>query len=134
MPHQNYSDGFYLLIQKSVDKGVDHYGIMDVGNILEIDRVEDTSQPVVIHQTPPSIQLNWLQDTGAWKIAGKITDEVMAKNRIREAAQNPKYNLFGNNCEHFARFVATGVKESTQVQSAVLVSGLVALTIYALRK
>jgi len=134
MPYQNYPDGFYLLTQKSVEKGIDHYGIMDVGNILEIAQVAGMPQPVVIHQTPPSIQVNWLQDTGTWKIIGKITDEGMAIIRIRQAAKNPNYDLFGNNCEHFARFVATGVRESTQVQSAVFVTGLVALTIYALRK
>lgn len=134
MPYQNYSDGLYLLIQKSVEKGVDHYGIMDIGNVLEITQAEGAPQPVVIHQTPPSLQVNWLQDTGSWEIVGKITDEIKAKERIRESAENPNYNLFGNNCEHFARFVATGVKESTQLQSAVMVTGLVALTVYVLRK
>jgi len=134
MPYQNYPDGLYLLIQKSVKKGVDHYGIMDVGNILKIAQVAGIPQPVVIHQTPPSIQVNWLQDTGKWKIIGKIIDEKMAISRIKQTANKPNYDLFGNNCEHFARFVATGTKESTQVQSVVWMTGLVALTMYALRK
>ena len=47
-----------------------------------------------------------------------------AKFRIQKAIKNPKYNLFGNNCEQFARYVTTGIKESKQLQAAV---GIVAL-------
>ena len=43
------------------------------------------------------------------------------------------YDLFGNNCEHFARYVALGNRESTQVQGAVVLTGLAALTILSLR-
>lgn len=134
MPYQDLADGLYLLSQKSTQKIVDHYGVLDIGNRLAIPQVNGSEQPVVIHQTPPSIQINWLQDTGTWNVLGKITDENMAINRINEAAQNPEYNLFGNNCEHFARYVATGVRESTQIKAAVAMTGLVALTVYALRK
>ncbi len=134
VPYQNIEDGLYLLMQKSIDKGIDHYGILDIGNRLNIEAVRFSSQPVVIHQTPPSIQVHWLQDTGTWNILGKITDEPMAIGRIIEASKNPLYNLFGNNCEHFARFVATGVRESRQVQAAVFITGLAALTAYALTR
>lgn len=134
MPYKQIQDGLYLLIQKSEEKGVDHYGILDVGNRLNLDEVRLVRQPVVIHQTPPSIQISWLQDTGAWNNLGKILDEPAAIARIRNAARNPHYDLFGNNCEHFARYVATGVRESTQVQAAVAVTGLVALTAYALTR
>ena len=47
-----------------------------------------------------------------------------AKFRIQKAIKNPKYNLFGNNCKQFARYVTTGIKESKQLQAAV---GIVAL-------
>jgi len=127
MPYQNLSDGLYLLRQKSQAKGVDHYGILDVGNRLAHPSVAPGMQPVVLHQTPPQIQVNWLQDTGTWDVLAKITDEKDALERLKRAASDPQYNLFGHNCEHFARYVATGKKESRQVQAAVAVAGLVAL-------
>lgn len=128
MPFQHLSDGLYLLRQKSVEKGVDHYGILDVGNRINHPRVSFLQQPVVIHQLLPSIQIDWLQNTGQWKVLAKITDEGDAISRMYKALENPKYNLFKNNCEHFARYVADGKHESTQVQVAVAIAGLVALT------
>jgi hypothetical protein len=129
MPYQHLNDGLYLLKQKSQAKGVDHYGILDVGNRFAHPNVTPDMQPVVVHQTPPQIQLNWLQDTGVWEVLGQITDENDAVERLKKAAGDPKYNLFGHNCEHFARYVATGKRESTQVQAAVVVAGLVALVL-----
>ena len=128
MPHQNLDDGFYLLRQKSEAKGVDHYGILDVGNRMRHPQV-NSPQPVVIHQRPPRIRMDWLQNTGQWTVLGRITDEADAIQRLHSAAENPSYNLFGHNCEHFARYVATGKRESTQVQAGVLIAGLVALVL-----
>ena len=54
-----------------------------------------------------------------------LEDEADAIARIYRAAENPNYDLFGHNCEHFARYVATGRRESTQIQLAV--AGWVAL-------
>lgn len=126
MPYQNLNDGLYLVRQKSAAKGVDHYGILDVGNRINHPQVLPI-QPVVIHQSPPRIQIEWLQNTGEWIVLGNITDEADAIARMRKAAENPNYDLFGHNCEHFARYVATGRRESTQIQVAVAVAGLVAL-------
>lgn len=132
MPYAELADGLYLVQQRSAAKGVDHYGILDVGNRLGHPNV-DGRQPVVVHQTPPSLTLNWLQDTGAWKVLGRITDERDAIERMNKAWETPNYNLFGNNCEHFARYVATGVRESKQVQSVAFVAGL-ALLVYVASK
>jgi hypothetical protein len=132
MPYQQLSDGLYLLKQKSEGKGVDHYGILDVGNRLAL-RDVDGRHPVVIHQTPPWIRLNWLQDTGTWSVLGQITGEQDAKARMAEAFKNPKYDLFGHNCEHFARYVATGCRESTQLQAVSFVAGLATLAILTAR-
>lgn len=126
MPYQQLNDGLYLVRQKSAEKGVDHYGILDVGNRINHPQVIPI-QPVVIHQRPPRIQADWLQNTGEWAVLGKITDEADAISRMHKAAENPNYDLFGHNCEHFARYVATGKRESTQVQVAVAIAGLVAL-------
>lgn len=130
MPYRHLADGLYLLKQKSEGKGVDHYGILDVGNRIAHPQVNG-QHPVVIHQTPPTIKLDWLQNTGAWSILGRITDEEDAKARMTQAFQNPTYNLFGHNCEHFARYVATGRHESTQLQVAGVIAGLAALAYYA---
>lgn len=132
MPYAGLADALYLVQQPSASKGVDHYGILDVGNRIRHQDV-DGRQPVVIHQTPPSLTLNWLQDTGAWKVLGRITDERDAIDRMNKAWETPNYNLFGNNCEHFARYVATGVRESKQVQSGVFIAGL-ALLVYVVSK
>ena len=132
MPHQQFSDGLYLLKQKSEAKGVDHYAILDVGNRISHPQV-DGRHPVVIHQIPPSIKLDWLQNTGAWSVLEKITNEEEAKSRMNAAFQNPNYDLFGHNCEHFARYVATGQHESTQLQAVGLIAGLAAFVFIANR-
>ncbi len=130
MPFQGYEDGLYLVKQKSHNKpGIEHYGILDIGNRLGHPRA-DGFNPTVIHQTPPQLRIDWFGGTGLWSILGKITDENMARGRVQRAAQDPMYDLFGHNCEQFARFVATGKHESTQLQ-AVAVVGLAALAIYA---
>lgn len=132
MPYLQYADGLYLLKQKSEAKGVEHYGILDIGNRINHPQINGT-HPVVIHQTPPSIKIDWLQNTGEWAVLGHITDEEDAKARMNSAFQNSSYNLFGHNCEHFARYVATGKHESTQLQTAGAIAGLAVLAFYALR-
>ena len=102
---------------------------MDVGNRLGLPQANGL-HPVVVHQTPPSIKLDWLQDTGGWEVLGKITDEANAISRMKTSLGNPTYDLFGHNCEHFARYVATGKRESTQLQAVGVVAGLVALVYF----
>ena len=116
MPYQNIEDGLYVIKQKAVKNGIaiDHYGLLDIGNILEHENI-DGKHPIVIHQTPPSIRLNWLKDTGMWEIVGKVIDLSGAKERLKEAIKTPGYDLLGNNCEHFARFVAFNKKYSSQL-------------------
>jgi len=129
MPYENLQDGLYLIKQRSAEKGVDHFGILDVGNRIRLPDIYPGMQPVVIHQTPPHVQAAWLQDTGGWEVLGRITDEADAISRMNHARQNPSYSLMGHNCEHFARYVATGKRESRQVQVAVAIAGLAALAL-----
>ncbi len=132
MPFQGYNDGLYLVKQKSQNKpGIEHYGILDIGNRFNHSQA-DGINPTVVHQTPPQIRFDWFGGTGQWEVLGQITDEAMATERVRHAARNPKYDLFGHNCEHFARFVATGKQESTQLQTAAVV-GLAAIALYMYR-
>lgn len=132
MPYQGFENGLYIARQKSQNKpGISHYGIIDIGNRIRYPNADGVN-PIVIHQTPPQLRIDWLRGTGKWELLGRITDEKMACARIQEAAKNPAYDLFGNNCEHFARFIATGKKESKQIQTVATI-GLVALAAYSLR-
>ncbi len=130
MSDYKLSNGLYLIKQKSQVKGVlvDHYAILDIGNRLRLPKYGNS--PVVIHQTPPRIRTDWLDNTGQWDLLGQITDEPRAIERIDRALENDMYDLFGNNCEQFARYVATGSKESTQLQAAGLFVGLLATAVF----
>lgn len=99
--------GLYLITQNSFKKGVQitHNGILDVGNVLGYVGVEAFHR-IVFLQTPPRLRADYLCHTGEWIIISKISDVQGAAIRIQQALQNPQYDLFGNNCEHFARFVA----------------------------
>lgn len=122
MPYQGFEDGLYLAKQKSQIKPdlIDHYGVIDIGNILNHPQGQP-DMPMVIHQVLPSIRIDWLVNTGTWQIMGEVKDSELANAiaRIQKAIENPNYDLFGNNCEHFARYVTTGKKESKQLQTAV---------------
>jgi hypothetical protein len=122
--------GLYLLKQSSAEKTVDHFALLDVGNGLQADW-NRLRRPVIVHQTPPAVRADWFENTGEWEILGRVIDETGALARIRIALQTPGYDLFGNNCEHFARFVATGVRESRQVQGFCAVAGLLAVLMIA---
>lgn len=130
MPYQGYLDGLYLVTQRSPGKAVDHYGILDIGDRLGVGGA-DGINPVIVHQSPPGIKAEWLQHTGEWRVLGPITDEPYAIERYKAALANPKYDLFGHNCEHFARFVATGIRESKQLNAAAVVTGLAVLVMIA---
>jgi hypothetical protein len=130
-PYQKLRDGLYLLRKWSTAKGVWHFGILDVGNQIKNTHVKRGSQPIVIHQTPPTLRLEWLSETGNWELLGRIADQPFALLRIEEAAKNRTYNLFANNCQHFATYVATGVRQSPQVQIAMALLGLATLAVFA---
>ena len=134
MPYQGLDDGLYLASQPAEKNGVPikHYCVLDVGNILQHSQA-DGSHPVVIHQTPPHIRADWLANTGRWNVLGRVTDVPGATCRLNEAFANPQYDLFGNNCEHFARFVTGGERRSDQVFWAgvgVLAVGVLALHLF----
>ncbi len=122
MPYQGHADGLYLVKQRSAGKsGVEHYGILNIGNRLGD---QPAAKPVVYHNTPPGLRADWLHDTGTWTIVGRITDEALGVARLRAAWANPSYDMLGNNCEHFALYVATGERKSPQVRSGVALVGI----------
>jgi hypothetical protein len=122
MPFKDLEDGLYLVEQKSVFKGnnILHYGVLDVGNILNHPKYLHEN-PLILHQTPPQIRADYLSNTGIWTVRGVVTLEDLdaAIKRIQDALKNPHYDLFGHNCEHFARYVTQGKRTSHQVMAAV---------------
>jgi hypothetical protein len=116
MPYQHLTDGLYLVKRRSAFKpAVDHYAVLDIGNRLGLP-FSDPFDPTVVHQSPPSIQQTRLSQLGPVQVVGVVVDEQGALARLRHALVDPRYDLFGHNCEHFARFVVTGARESTQLQ------------------
>jgi hypothetical protein len=116
MESLHLSPGLYWIAQASLKKAVEHHAILDVGNRMgcaDAGRWQD----MIIHQTPPSIRREPSAGTGSWHILQKLTDEPNAVRRLIAAAAHPLYDALGNNCEHFARYIATGVRESQQVLS-----------------
>jgi hypothetical protein len=120
MPSQNLEDGLYLAKRPVFgSKVADHYGVIDIGNRLRYALPPAlATTPVVIHQAADGLKAESL--TGEWHVESRIADEAGAIRRIETAMATPNYDLFGNNCEHFARFVASGTKESKQLQVVVL--------------
>ncbi len=132
MPYNNIDNGLYLAKQPgAIVKGypVTHFGIIDIGNVLESPQVEKDS-PTVVHQTPPEVRFEYVSDKQPWEITDRITDIDEAKKRIEKAVEEPEYDLFENNCEHFANFVAKGNKSSGQIViGTVATLGAIALLI-----
>ncbi len=132
MPYQNFNDGLYLIKQPSNKGGIEHYGVLDVGNTIRHPQVSGL-HPIVIHQIPPRARMSWFKDTGTWNVIGKVDLKFQnqAIERIKVALKTPDYDLFSNNCEQFARFITEGEKYSTQLRWAGGIALiLVAITIF----
>jgi hypothetical protein len=56
-------------------------------------------------------------------------DEIISRARSRLGEDG--YNFFTNNCEHFARWCATGKSESKQVTKAFIITEIIAAGIVA---
>jgi hypothetical protein len=132
VPLEHLQPGLYWIVQHCDAKGVDHHAILDVGNRMGY-RDAGAGQAMIIHQTPPSIRREPFARTGYWTIEKRILDERSAVQRLIEACGRPEYHLVGNNCEHFARHIATGVRESQQVQIFGLISILLGVAFAAAR-
>lgn len=59
----------------------------------------------------------------------------LAVLRMKELLSSPKeYDVLGFNCEHASKYVAKGVKESSQITSVLLTLGLATFVYLALKK
>lgn len=54
---------------------------------------------------------------------GSCYSDKIVVNRAISKLGEPDYNLFGNNCEHFAHWCKTGKKNSDQVNQAIKMAG-----------
>ncbi len=116
--HQ-FNEGIYLVKRKSVYTPViEHYGFAVVGKYL---KYFDSSwnEPRVIHKTNIGIHADSF-NLLYWEKVEKISETNIPQAIIRtRISVGNAYNLLLDNCEHFARFVTTGKKESLQVQNVV---------------
>jgi hypothetical protein len=112
----------YLAKRKSQIKPayIDHYGVIVFAPF---------GAASLIHLTEQGIRKEVLGDLPEWTLLFEVPSDQIgnAELRLREALRNPFYHLFWNNCEQFARYVATGAKESTQLH----VVGMLAVGVFA---
>ena len=125
---QHWPPGLYWIVQVSPMKGVEHHAILDVGNRM---RCQDVGrwQDMIVHQTPPAIRREPAAGTGHWNVLQRIADEGGSIRRLVAVCANPGYCVISNNCEHFARYIASGIRESHQLQrvgAVALVLGMIA--------
>jgi hypothetical protein len=115
MTYQEFPEGIYLVRRRSAEKGIFHYAVLVIG---EFPMTWDPAgfHPLIVHQVPPRIASDWLENMGAWEVLCRASDTSAAFQRMEAACTNPEYAFFVNNCEQFARYVVTGVRESKQLQ------------------
>lgn len=123
--------GLYHVKRHSLEKGVDHHAILDIGNSRRQPGAGDS--PAIFHLTYPALRSEWLAHTaGGWQVVQQIQDIGEALRRLAEASRRPRYSLLFNNCEHFAHHVASSKRESPQLAKAfgvVVLGGLIVWSI-----
>jgi hypothetical protein len=115
--------GLYLVKRPKRSGFGEHWGVIDIGNRVPLNH-RYVSSPRVIHQTREGILAESIPEMREWMFVGVIEDEAGAIQRIQQALKTPNYDVFGNNCEHFSSFVATGKKESKQVFFVIIMLGI----------
>lgn len=124
-----YPSGIYLIntASETAPNIIDHFGVMIVGKHLRLLDLSD-ERPLVFHLINTGLQVDWLEVFGKPKDLGKVssTQELAAINRLRFASNNLNRWYISNNCEHFARYVTEGYKQSIQLQNATFLGSLAA--------
>jgi hypothetical protein len=125
-PPQHPQPRISLVRRVAPDKlNVDHYAVrVEVPLALQL---WGTPHVVILELKPAGFA--WQHDDAAagWTRIGVPLDEGHAIARLDASLRSGRaYHLTDYNCEHFARFVVTGVARSTQVTSALTTLGLVA--------
>lgn len=122
-----YPAGIYLVKTTSqlLPDVLYHFGVLIAGNNLKKIGYSD-SHPLVFHLTDKGFQIDWVETFGKPEILGKVdlVNESLTLQRLRYASLHLNRWQLGNDCEHFARFIAEGYKQSTQFQNIGVLSGL----------
>lgn len=122
-----YPLGIYLVKTTSqlLPNALYHFGVLIAGSNLRRVGYSDT-HPLVFHLTDRGFQVDWIEIFGNPEILGKVdsVNELPALRRLGYASAYLNRWQAGNDCEHFARFVAEGYKQSTQFQNIGVLSGL----------
>lgn len=121
MPLQVLRPGIAIVVRR--DLGKDHYGLLDVGGQLGY---PTGVYAAVFDLSPLKVRFRPFVAT-EWQIIGWTHDVHAARTRFTEACADSTYRLFDNNCEHFARYVVSGTRESTQVKSLLAVACVIGL-------
>lgn len=118
-------DGVFLLKRWSREKGVDHYAV-GLGGAAAWRA--GFSRASTVQLLPTGIHVEPWTERDGWTILLRAGDEAAALGRLARL-RSERYALLDSNCEHFAREAVTGVRESRQVQGAVLVGALVGVAL-----
>lgn len=119
LSHQ-FEEGLYIVKRRAtLPPGKEHYGIAVVGKYIK-DFYPLWNTSMVIHKTNQLGRHCDFFNPSEWERVEKIPDTHLAQviYRARISWWDP-YDLFLDNCEHWATYVGTGKKESSQVQSFV---------------
>ena len=114
-----YLEGIFLV--KRISTAIpskEHFGFVVSGKFL---RSFDLSgyKAKVIHKVNTGV-FQESYDPRNWQVIHKMSQNEIPMAVLRaKLTLNDRYDLLSDNCEHFARFVTTGRKESLQVQSAI---------------
>ncbi len=127
MSNTEIKPGLYIVKRPAQGSGKNlpvgiHYGLVDIGNVLEYPGIDGNSL-IVLHKNQKGIQVEGVKKSDNWTLISRVNDLEGAKQRLREANNNPHYSLFGNNCEHFTNYIAKG--ENISVQASAIRAGLV---------
>lgn len=118
------NQGIRLLKRPAPDKfNVDHYAVEVPAHLTW--RLWKHIGSLIVELRPTGLVAVPIEQQTGWTATSTAENEIGATARLQEAlvSANP-YDLFQNNCEHFARYVIMGKPESTQVKGALLFAGL----------
>lgn len=117
------------IIKKPSNKipGAQHFAVLVAGEPLR-SLGYSPNQSLIFHRTE-RMTIEAAENTGVWQHVEKIPDYQVpeALGRTVQSFSEPQYDLFTNNCETTARFIATGEKRSDQVNVALISVALVGL-------
>ena len=119
----------YHAQRRSPGKRVMHHGLIDTDNQLRLLRSRDlfTRRVVVAELNTTGPRIAAVEDVTGWTVVQEVADVEGARARLPLAQTRGPYDPVANNCEHFANEVATGKRQSPQVQGWVALGCLLAL-------